>query len=319
MAKRKGEQNDSKKAKKIKPSEEQGGVLPSEGKTSTAPVEELITKGKWKNKTRVLIFSSRGISYRGRHLMNDLRTLMPHAKPDVKMEKRDGLFAINEICEMKNCNKVIYFEPKKKKDLYMWVSNIPHGPSAKFLVENVHTMDELKLTGNCLRGSRPILSFDSSFDEAAHYSLLKELFVQIFSTPQYHPKSQPFVDRVYNFSIGDNRIWFRNYQIIEESGALAEIGPRFTLNLIKVFGGSFVGPTLYENPHYMSPNEQRREARREASYKYKDRVEAKQFLEKRREETKDKSYRMDPTDEVFYTIKPEDAKGAAKATFFRKK
>jgi hypothetical protein len=24
----------------------------------------------------------------------------------------------------------------------------------------VHTMDELKLTGNCLKGSRPLLSFD---------------------------------------------------------------------------------------------------------------------------------------------------------------
>ena len=35
---------------------------------------------KWVNRTRVLIFSSRGISYRDRHLMNDFRTLMPHSK-----------------------------------------------------------------------------------------------------------------------------------------------------------------------------------------------------------------------------------------------
>lgn len=74
----------------------------------------------------------------------------------------------------------------------------PHGPSAKFLVENgqlklisilfdlksnnfefvgvwfslfllffpslVHTMDELKLTGNSLKGSRPILSFDQVWE-----------------------------------------------------------------------------------------------------------------------------------------------------------
>ena len=32
-------------------------------------------------------------------------------------------------------------------------------------------------------------------------------------------------------------------------------GPRFVLNLIRVFEGSFGGPTLYENPHYQSPNE----------------------------------------------------------------
>ena len=35
---------------------------------------------------------------------------------------------------------------------------------------------------------------------------------------------------------------------------MTEIGPRFTLNLIKIFAGSFGGATLYENPHYQTPN-----------------------------------------------------------------
>lgn len=43
-------------------------------------------------------------------------------------------------------------------------------------------------------------------------------------------------------------------QIIEEDASLVEIGPRFVLNLIKIFQGSFGGPTLYENPHFQSPN-----------------------------------------------------------------
>ena len=47
---------------------------------------------------------------------------------------------------------------------------------------------------------------------------------QVFSTPQYHPKSQLFVDHVFNFSIADNKIWFRNFQIVEENAELAEIG-----------------------------------------------------------------------------------------------
>lgn len=33
-----------------------------------------------------------------------------------------------------------------------------------------------------------------------------------------------------------------------------EIGPRFVLNIIKLFQGSFGGPTLYENPGFKSPN-----------------------------------------------------------------
>lgn len=43
-------------------------------------------------------------------------------------------------------------------------------------------------------------------------------------------------------------------QIIEEDASLVEIGPRFVLNLIKIFQGSFGGPTLFENPHFQSPN-----------------------------------------------------------------
>lgn len=86
------------------------------------------------------------------------------------------------------------------------------------------------MTGNCLRGSRPLLSFDPQFTKDPHYALLKELLTQTFGVPNHHPKSQPFFDHVYTFMILDNRIWFRNYQILSEDGALAEIGPRFVLN-----------------------------------------------------------------------------------------
>lgn len=37
-----------------------------------------------------------------------------------------------------------------------------------------------------------------------------------------------------------------------------QVGPRFCLNPIKIFGGSFGGPTLYENPFYVSPNQVRK-------------------------------------------------------------
>ena len=38
-------------------------------------------------------------------------------------------------------------------------------------------------------------------------------YLQIFSTPCFHPKSKPFVDHILSFSIEDNRIWFRNFQV----------------------------------------------------------------------------------------------------------
>eukprot|EP00118_Oscarella_pearsei_P006623 m.30205 g.30205 ORF g.30205 m.30205 type:complete len:278 (+) comp31317_c0_seq4:30-863(+) len=254
--------------------------------TSGDTEEEVETKKpRWTNKQRVLVFCARGITYRPRHLMNDLRLLLPHSKADVKLDRKDKLFVINEVCELKNCNKCVFFEMRKKKDCFLWLSQSPHGPSAKFLVENIHTMDELKLTGNCLKGSRPLLSFDKKFEESSHFALLKELITQIFSTPCYHPKSKPFIDHVFNFSIADNRIWFRNYQIVEETESLVEIGPRFVLNLVRIFAGSFGGPTLFENPQYVSPNEHRRMLKMKAGVKYRDRVDQKILREKRVKES----------------------------------
>ncbi|KAK1345379.1 hypothetical protein QTO34_014090 [Cnephaeus nilssonii] len=273
--------------------------------------------------------------FQNRHLMQDLRMLMPHSKADTKMDRKDKLFVINEVCEMKNCNKCIYFEARRNKISICgkrMLSNSPHGPSAKFLVQNIHTLAELKMTGNCLKGSRPLLSFDPAFDELPHYALLKELLIQIFSTPRYHPKSQPFVDHVFTFTVLDNRIWFRNFQIIEEDAALVEIGPRFVLNLIKIFQGSFGGPTLYENPHYQSPNMHRRVIRSITAAKYKEKQQVKEAQKLRKKEPKT-ILPHDPTADVFVTpaeekpieiqwIKPEpkvDLKARKKRVYKRQR
>lgn len=89
----------------------------------------------------------------------------------------------------------------------------PDGPTAKFLVLNIHTMDELKLTGNHLKGSRAVLSFDAGFDQQPHLQLLKELLGQIFGTPKNHHKTKPFFDHVMSFSLADGCVWLRNYQV----------------------------------------------------------------------------------------------------------
>ena len=47
-------------------------------------------------------------------------------------------------------------------------------------------MDELKLTGNCLKGSRPLLNFDDAFDSEPHWQLLKEMFFQVGETKFYY-------------------------------------------------------------------------------------------------------------------------------------
>ena len=46
---------------------------------------------KKRNKQRVLLLSSRGITHRMRHLMNDLETLLPHVKKGVCVCENDRL------------------------------------------------------------------------------------------------------------------------------------------------------------------------------------------------------------------------------------
>lgn len=169
----------------------------------------LISDGRYRNKQRCLVLCSRGVTARYRHLLEDLRTLLPHHKRESKLDpgKRTATgHAVNDICELRGCNTVLFLECRKRQDAYLWVGRSAVGPSAKFHVSNLHTMDELRLTGNCMKHSRPILSFDEHFGRLDHLKLLKELFVQVFGTPRGHPKSKPFVDRVMSFYYADNRV-----------------------------------------------------------------------------------------------------------------
>lgn len=139
--------------------------------------------------------------------------------------------AVNEIAEVRGCHTVLFLECRKRgQDGYLWLGRTTHanefssdegggatnelkkhlmiagGPSVKFHITNIHTMDELKMTGNCMKGSRPILSFDTAFDTVDHLKLVKHLLVDVFGTPRGHPKSKPFVDRVMGFYYADGKV-----------------------------------------------------------------------------------------------------------------
>lgn len=168
-------------------------------------------------------------------------------------------------------------------------------------------MEELHFTGNCLKGSRPILSFDAAFEKEPHLRVMKELFLRIFGVPPGARKSKPFIDHVLGFSVADGKIWVRCYQINEieqakgasgEDGkataarsakpkpgtketdvSLVEIGPRFTVTPIVIQEGSFGGPIIYENKEFVSPNQVRSELRKRKAGRHSFRTE--QQLERR--------------------------------------
>jgi len=162
-------------------------------------------------------------------------------------------------------------------------------------------MEELHFTGNCLKGSRPILSFDAAFDQDPYLQVIRELFLHTFGVPQGARKSKPFIDHVLGFTYLDGKIWVRNYQINEVDAteapkegeeaeedkkqkkhkagskdtdiSLVEIGPRFVLTPIVIQEGSFGGPLIYENKEFVSPNQVRSDLRRQKMVKHSARAE----------------------------------------------
>jgi ribosome biogenesis protein BRX1 len=172
------------------------------------PVTHVESDGRYRNKQRCLVLCSRGVTARYRHLLEDLRTLLPHHKKESKLDpgSEGAARAVNDIAEIRGCSSVLFLECRKRQDAYLWMGKQPSGPSVRFHVSNIHTMDELRLTGNCMKGSRPVLCFDESFERLDHLKILKELFVDTFGTPRGHPKSKPFVDRVMAFYCADNKV-----------------------------------------------------------------------------------------------------------------
>jgi ribosome biogenesis protein BRX1 len=225
--------------------------------------------------------------------------MMPHSRKEAKLDTKTKLYQLNELAELYNCNNVLFFEARKGKDLYAWMSKPPNGPTVKFHVQNLHTMDELHFTGNCLKGSRPILSFDAAFDQEPHLTVIKELLLHSFGVPKGAPKSKPFVDHVMGFTVAEGRIWIRCYQITETEAdkqkalpegeapakeapkkgetniSLVEIGPRFVLTPIVILESSFGGPVIYENKEFVSPNQIRSEIRKAKAGRYNNRTEAR--------------------------------------------
>jgi len=222
---------------------------------------------------KVMVICSRGVTTSFIDLMEDVLKLLPHSRKDPKFDKREPLASINEIADLAGCRFAIYFEARKMQDLFMWAADAEgDGPSAKFLVQQIKPMKDLRLTGNCLLGSRPIVSFDTTFGASAHGALLKSLLGQIFTTPKGHPRSKPFHDHVLHFSVVRGKVVARHYQVLAPQegtkggeDSLVEIGPRFSLLPIRIFAGSFGGETLYANPEYISPNEARSAQKRKSS------------------------------------------------------
>lgn len=101
----------------------------------------------------------------------------------------------------------------------------------------VHTTSELHFPGNCLKGSRPLLSFDSTFTSTPALLLIKDLLAQIFGVPPNARKIKPFVDHLMGFTFADGKVWIRCFEIRESDVSKAEARKEDTDNNSKTTAG----------------------------------------------------------------------------------
>eukprot|EP00792_Barthelona_sp_PAP020_P008588 TRINITY_DN322_c0_g1_i1.p1 TRINITY_DN322_c0_g1~~TRINITY_DN322_c0_g1_i1.p1 ORF type:complete len:130 (+),score=21.64 TRINITY_DN322_c0_g1_i1:231-620(+) len=121
---------------------------------------------------------------------------------------------------------------------------------------NIYTLSEMKLAGNCLNGSRALLTFDKNFDSTPHLTVIKGLLTHAFGIPDRHRKVKSFIDHIMSFYVIDDLIYIRFYQIMDleinphlqdiEKSELTEIGPRCCLKPLQIFAGSFFGSVLWD-------------------------------------------------------------------------
>ncbi|KAL3782055.1 hypothetical protein HJC23_006283, partial [Cyclotella cryptica] len=212
-------------------SNDDGAISPEEedelppAPANAPPTASAITSDRhYHNKQCLLLISSRGAT-------GVLSTLIPHAKKESKLDMGGYGAAVNEIAEVRDSIPPCSWSVGKggRTAIFGWggrghansqmqmaeSTNAPSkhlmisgGPSVKFHID-IHTMDELKLTGNCMKGYRPILSFDLQFSSndpnLSHLQIIKHLMIDVFGTPRGHPKSKPFVDRVMAFYYADGK------------------------------------------------------------------------------------------------------------------
>ncbi|PNH10674.1 Ribosome biogenesis protein BRX1 [Tetrabaena socialis] len=332
--------------------------------------------GVFKNKEKVLVLSTRGVTFRYRHLMEDVLCLLPHAKKESKLDTKSDRRVINEVADLKNCTSTLFFEfvpepieqwqnvgaasssssssspsssssdpsssaaaPAPTVNLlelfyrdqirmaytfqnYVFLTRVmqereTYGSTtrARILERSVFS-DRMVFVRAALAGGSlaphelaiydawfgPILSslptlvpngliYLRASPQTCMARLVKRArseensiplsYLQTFATPKRHHKAKPFFDHVLSFTLADDRVWVRNYQLVvpldkkrvdPDNSSLVEVGPRFCLNPIKIFSGSFGGPTIYDNPSYTSPNAVRSALKRKAAGKYDGKV-----------------------------------------------
>lgn len=172
---------------------------------------------------------------------------MPHCPLISNSYKERG-----NLTKKLNSNRalIFWFEYRKKGSFGLKITSFPKGPTISLSVENFYTFMNINFLGNGSKWSRPILTFDESFNRKPHLRIFRFIFSQVFWIKSKKKQSEAFFDHVIAFFEVNSEIHFRVYQLKtltqstvkkkkEIHSQLIEIGPRITFSLIRIWGNDF--------------------------------------------------------------------------------
>ena len=102
-------EDDDKNDEALSSEEEDEGTNNAPEATPLPAVKSSITSdGRYHNKQRLLLLSSRGITARYRHLLEDLRTLTPHSKKESKLDVGKRIYYTEYCSNFSSCYSYPY-------------------------------------------------------------------------------------------------------------------------------------------------------------------------------------------------------------------
>lgn len=180
-----------------------------------------------------LTLSTRSAPVKIRYLMKDIGKLV-EIEEEQKWDLGKDYKELRKLVEISECDSVLFFQSTKRAD-DLWMGLLD-GISVLFRIYNVFTIRDCNFPVNPFKDCGYVLMFSQEFEEMEHLKHVKMVVEHIF-------RSNEVKDKALCFFYLDGMIWVRTYKIGEK---LEEVGPRFVLEVLRVFERCFGGEILYK-------------------------------------------------------------------------
>lgn len=181
-----------------------------------------------------MIISTRGADPSTKTTIRDLNYMIDSVLED-NFDVRKDVSLLVKYMDVNDCENCVYFEISKRFNR-LWIAT--QDITIRFNILGHKSIFDLSTVNNYHKNAGHAILFTKDFDEDENLKIVKRVIETAFGCKDGAQK-----ERALCFYYNNGSISVRNYLIKE----VAEIGPRFELELERIFEGCFKGKKVYEN------------------------------------------------------------------------